>query len=290
MRFTPSSPQRLEARRVVQQGLRYEPRIEPRRDPVCVAAARAAAAAAALDAAVYKPPAAGGRVASPRLTLVDLALNAGVLYEAALLACSYSLESLDPAFSAMAALCAVRGLGGIEGAAVAVSLLSAALPHAGGVEEAAALAAEAAWLDDGVAAALLYQLLSRRARSYTPRMLYSLPDATDPNAALEVLAEGVSLGEVLRVAGLTSLVYRDVAEGYPRSLDAATLPPDAAMRLVVSLYSGDSGVSRRRSCRGAEPALAVLLGCTPGDVADLAVVAAFASLLHHYPALLEGEG
>ena len=291
MRFTPSSPLRLEARRAILQGLRYAPSRAPPAAPLCRALARAAAAAAALDAAVYKPPAAGGHLGSPRLTVTHLALNAGVLYEAALYSCGYSLETLDPVASAMAALLMLAGsLAGAEGAAVAVSLLAAALPHSTGLSDAAGLVAEALEADDGVGSALFYQLISSRARSYTPRMLYTLPDAADPSSPLEALLDSIPLAEVLRVAGASAIVYRDVVEGYPRTLDASRLPPDAAMRLVVRLYSGESGVSRRRGCGGADPVLEALRGCTPGDVADLAVAAAYASILEHYPALLEGSG
>ncbi len=267
----------------------------------CRLLARAAAAAAAVDAATEKPPAAGGGLGLPWLTRVELGAAAGAFYEAAFAACLGSLCGIEAPVAAMGAALAASELGGLEaeeGALVAVSIASSLLPLAEWRVDRLPGATLLLGEDDGRGAALFYALLARRARSYTPRMGYTLPDVSDPSSPMEVLEARVTLLDALRVAGETSVVYRDVAEGFARSLELSTLPPDEALVEAVRVYSGDSGVARRRGCSGLGGRgwrdswwTGLVERCSPGDAADLGVLAAFLSLTRKlHPTLLEGEG
>ena len=277
MRFTPSIP------------------VSP-----CRLVARAAAAALALDASVEKPPAAGCSLGLPWITRIDLAMAVGAAYEASFLACLASLCGVEPAVAAPAAALYVSLAGGgeaEEGAIVAFAVTSALLPRVEWSVDMLPGAVSLLYRDDGLGAALFYTLLSMRSRSYTPRMGYRLPDVTTPSAAIEVLESGVTLGDVLGAAGETSIVYRDIVEGFVRSLELSQLPPDEAISEAVTVYARDSGVLRRRGCRGDEPGgrdawwRALESRCTPGDAVDLGLLASFLGLLRKlYPALLDSEG
>ena len=266
----------------------------------CRLLGRAAAAAAALDAATEKPPAAGGSLGLPYIDRVALAGSAGTLYEAAYTSCLATLCGFRAPVAAAAGPLLAAALGGFEaeeGALVAVAAASSLLPLGGWAVDRLPGLVALLGEDDGLGAAMLYALFSMRSRSYTPRMGYALPDVNDASSAALVLEEGVTLLDVLRAAGETSLVYRDIVEGFPRSLELSLLPADEALVEAVVSYSVDSGVARRRGCRpaGVEWSDSWWAGiggrCSPGDAVDLGVLAAFLSLARKLdPALLEGEG
>ena len=264
----------------------------------CRLLGRAAAAAAALDAATEKPPAAGGGLGLPWLTRLELAEAAGALYEAAALACTASVCGVEPPVAAPLAAIYSALLGGLEaqeGSLVAVSIAAALLPHASWRVESLPSALDLLRGDRGLGAALLYALFSMRSRGYTARMLYTLPDIGDPSSPHLVLEEGVGILDVLRVAGETSIVYRDIAEGFVRSLELSTLPPDEAIVEAVAVYGRESGLLRRRGCAWSGSGLdswwdALASRCSPGDAVDLGVLAAFLSTARKlHSTLLDGE-
>ena len=256
----------------------------------CIRVALAAAWATGLDAVLEKPYGVGGLWGRRRLNPLRMAAVPGIAWSTAAAACTAGARRGEPWTALLAALGAATLQPGslAQGALVPLSLVAYTV---GRGEEPEAVA-RIVWEDDGLGAALLYAIITVSQPGYLHRLGYSgLPDATNPCSPLEALEKRVKLGEVLTVAGETSLAYRDLVEGLPRAQSLASNPVTAFWE-ALRVYAMDSGLLRRRC--GSKPAdqrLAVIEGCTAGDVIDLGVLASFLSLLDSLdPTLLEGKG
>ncbi len=246
-------------------------------DARCLEVARAAAWAVGLDAVIEKPYAAGGSIGRPGMNPLLMASLPGLAWSLAATACTIGVEGGSVGDALLPALAATLLQPGslAQGVFIALALVA----HAIGREGRAEHVAITIWEDDGVGSAIFYEVVAAAQPHYLYRIGYSgLPDVSEPCASLGVLTAGVPLGEILRISGETSIVYRDIVEGLPRARSLA-LDPVTTYWEAIRVYVDESGLMRRCGAKPLDPRNAAIEGCTAGDVLDLAVLASFLALL-----------
>ncbi|AEM37906.1 hypothetical protein Pyrfu_0034 [Pyrolobus fumarii 1A] len=300
MRFTPRKPERLadELRRHllycnVKDAIFASLQTLSAFNSDCLRLALAFSWAAGLDALLEKPPAAGGLYGKPDLTPIDLASVPGLVWQTTMASCSLGLSPATPAGLALAPALATVSLqprgNAAQGVLAALSLIAFALPRADWrTDRVPGALLHIMEGDDGLGSALFYATLVASRPGFLARLSYAgLPDATDPCSPRELIIARKTLATILRIAGETSILWRDFVEGLPRILSLSKLHPLLAYSETFRVYGLESGVARRRSGGATitrwhprDSWLAGMSGASPGDVADLAVVAAGLAILN----------